>query len=110
TDELITVLARLRSPLVISRTSVMRFKGSQRPLPEIARALNVDAVVEGSVLRSGDRIRISAQLVQAATDRNLWAGSYEGAAREILALESRCAQAIASQVHAQLSGDERARL
>ncbi len=78
TEELTTDLAKLSALRVISRTSAMRYKGSNKPLPEIAHELNVDAVLEGSVLRSGERVRITAQLIQAATDRHLWAESYEG--------------------------------
>src|ERR1700736_6045943 len=77
TEALITDLAKINALRVISRTSVMQYKGVQRPLPQIARELNVDAVVEGSVLRSGKRVRITAQLIHAATDQHLWAESYE---------------------------------
>src|SRR5205823_8154971 len=78
TDELITDLAQIRALRVISRTSVMVYKGARKPLPEIARELNVDAVVEGTVLRSGEQVRITAQLIQTPADRHLWAESYEG--------------------------------
>ena len=73
TEELITDLAKIGSLRVISRTSAMQYKGTRRSLPEIGRALNVDAVVEGSVERSGNRVRITAQLIEAPTDRHLWA-------------------------------------
>jgi hypothetical protein len=72
-----TDLAKIHALRVISRTSVMQFKGTTRPLPEIARMLNVDKVVEGSVLRSGDRVRITAQLIDAPSDRHLWSETYE---------------------------------
>jgi tetratricopeptide (TPR) repeat protein len=94
---------------VISRTSVMRFKGSQQPLPEIAKALNVDAVVEGSVLRDGRRVRITAQLIDARTDKHLWANSYERDVRDVLALQSDVARAIAQEVRTTLSRQQEAR-
>jgi TolB-like protein/DNA-binding winged helix-turn-helix (wHTH) protein len=98
TDSLITNLADLKSVRVISRTSAMHFKGSRKTLPEIARELNVDAVVEGTVIRVGDRVRINAQLIDARTDRHLWASAYDRNLRDVLALESDLASAIASQV------------
>ena len=73
TEALISNLARIRALRVISRTSVMRYKGSRKSLPEIARELNVDAVIEGSVQRSGERVRVTAQLIHPATDTHLWA-------------------------------------
>jgi TolB-like protein/Flp pilus assembly protein TadD len=103
TEELITDLAKIGPLRVISRTSVMHYKGSDRPLPEIARALNVDAIVEGSVLRSKDRVRITAQLVEGTSDRHLWAESYERDLKDVLALQSEVAQAIASQIEVTLS-------
>ena len=78
TDELITNLAQISALRVISRTSVMQYKGVRKPLPQIARELNVDAVVEGTVLRSGKQVRITAQLIRAPADKHLWAESYEG--------------------------------
>jgi len=98
TDSLITELARVRSLSVISRTSVMPYKGTRKPLPQIARELDVDAVVEGTVLRSGDRMRITAQLVDGATDRHLWAEKYERSLGDVLALQSEVAEAIAREV------------
>ena len=77
TDELITDLAQISALRVISRTSVMVYKGARKPLPQIARELNVDAVVEGTVLRSGDQVRITAQLIEASTDKHLWSQSEE---------------------------------
>lgn len=98
TDELITDLAQIRALRVISRTSVMAYKKSRRPLLEIARELRVDAVVEGTVLRSGDRVRITAQLIQVVDERHLWAQSYEGDMRDALALQNQVAHAIAEQI------------
>ncbi len=77
TEALIAELAKIGALKVISRTSVMQYKGARKPLPEIAHELNVDGIVEGSVLRQGDRVRITAQLIEAATDQHLWAESYE---------------------------------
>jgi TolB-like protein/DNA-binding winged helix-turn-helix (wHTH) protein len=103
TDQLITDLAQVDSLRVISRTSVMRYKGAKKGLPEIARELNVDAIVEGSVIRSGQRVRVTAQLVQAATDRHLWAETYDRDLGDVLKLQAEVAEAIAQQVRAQLA-------
>jgi len=86
TDALITSLAKMGSVKVISRTSVMRYKKTDKSLPEIARELNVDAIIEGAVQRLGDHVRISAQLVEGSTDRHLWASSYDRETRDVLAL------------------------
>jgi TolB-like protein/DNA-binding winged helix-turn-helix (wHTH) protein/Tfp pilus assembly protein PilF len=102
TDELITDLAQIGELRVISRTSVMRFKGARKPLPEIARELNVDAVVEGTVERYGDHVRVRAQLIRAADDRHLWAETFEREPEDILALQSEVASAIARQVQVKL--------
>jgi TolB-like protein/DNA-binding winged helix-turn-helix (wHTH) protein/Flp pilus assembly protein TadD len=110
TDELITDLAKVGSLRVISRTSVMRYKGAKKTLPEIARELNVDGIVEGSVTRSGERVRITAQLLYAPTDRHLWAETYERDVGNVLKLQSEVAQAIAEQVRAQLTPQQQARL
>lgn len=110
TDELITDLAQISALRVISRTSVMVYKGARKPLPEIARELNVDAVVEGTVLRSGDQVRITAQLIEASTDKHLWSQSYEGELRDTLALQSRVASAIADQIRINLTPREQAAL
>jgi len=110
TDELITNLAKIGSMRVISRGSVLRYKGSKKTLPEIARELNVDAVVEGTVLRSGDRVRITAQLIYAQSDRHLWAESYERDLHDVLMLQSDVAQAIAQQVKINVTPQERQRL
>ncbi len=110
TEELITNLAKIGALKVISRTSVMRYKGTQKPVPEIAKELNVDAVVEGSVQREGGQVRITAQLIQASTDQHLWAESYQRDLRGVLALQSEIAGTIAEKVHAALTPDERSRL
>jgi len=103
TEELITELSRASALRVISRTSVMRYKKTDKSLPQIARELGVDAVVEGSVLRSGDRVRITAQLIYAPTDSHLWAQSYEREMKDVLALQSEISGAIVKQVQTQLS-------
>jgi TolB-like protein/DNA-binding winged helix-turn-helix (wHTH) protein/Tfp pilus assembly protein PilF len=103
TDQLITDLARVGSLRVISRTSVMRYKGTKKGLPEIARELNVDAIIEGSVIRSGQRVRVTAQLLQARTDQHLWAETYDRDVGDILRLQGEVADAIAQQVRAQLT-------
>jgi TolB-like protein/DNA-binding winged helix-turn-helix (wHTH) protein/Tfp pilus assembly protein PilF len=110
TDELITDLAQISALRVISRTSVMVYKGARKPLPQIGRELNVDAVVEGTVLRSGDQVRITAQLIEAATDKHLWSQSYEGELRDTLALQDRVARAIAEQIQINLTPREQAAL
>ncbi len=97
TDELITELAHVPNLRVVSRTSVMLDKNAKKPLPEIARELGVDAIVEGSTVRSGDRVRITAQLIDARSDRHLWAQSFEGPATDVLGLQDSVAQQIASQ-------------
>lgn len=102
TDELITTLAQLGNVQVISRSSVMRFKGTKTPLSQIARELHVDAIVEGSVVRSGLHVRITAQLVDAATDRHIWAHSYERDLRDLLALQGEVADAITKEVSGKL--------
>jgi TolB-like protein/DNA-binding winged helix-turn-helix (wHTH) protein/Tfp pilus assembly protein PilF len=103
TDAMITDLGKNENLRVISRTSAMQYKGIHKPLPQIARELNVDAVVEGTVLRSGDRVRITAQLVDAHADKHLWAQSYEGNLGNVLELQSNVASAIASQIQAKLT-------
>src|ERR1700678_4306137 len=110
TDELITDLAQISALRVISRTSAMVYKGARKPLPQIARELNVDAVVEGTVLRSGDQVRITAQLIEASTDKHLWSQSYEGELRDTLALQKRVARAIADQIRINLTPREQAGL
>jgi TolB-like protein/DNA-binding winged helix-turn-helix (wHTH) protein/Tfp pilus assembly protein PilF len=103
TDALTTDLAKVSSLRVTSRTSAMHYKGTKKGIAEIARELGVDGVVEGSVTRSGQRVRITAQLIHAASDRHLWAESYERDLGDILRLQSEVAQAIARQVRAQSS-------
>jgi TolB-like protein/lipoprotein NlpI len=106
TETLITELSKIRALKVISRTSVMRFKDTDKSLPEIARELNVDAVVEGSVLRADNRVRITAQLVHAATDQHLWADNFDRELEDILNLHSEVARAIAEEVKIQLTPQE----
>jgi TolB-like protein/Flp pilus assembly protein TadD len=108
TEELITQLGQIRSLRVISRTSVMTYKSNRKSLTEIARELRVEAVVEGSVLRSSDQVRINAQLIAVPADRHMWAQSYAGDLRDTLALQSRVASAIAEQIRATLDPRERA--
>jgi adenylate cyclase len=110
TEALITSLAKIGALKVISRTSAMCYKGTEKPLPEISRELAVDGVVEGSVLRAGERVRITAQLIRAATDEHLWAESYERDLRDILSLQSEVAQAIAREIKIKLSPGERERM
>ena len=110
TDALITDLAQVRKLRVISRTSVMAYKASHKPLREIAKELGVQALVEGSVQRSGNRIKITAQLINAATDTHLWARAYEGDAKDVLDLQDRVARAIAGDVRRNLTAEEEAHL
>ncbi len=111
TDELTTDLASISSLRVISRGSVMQYAGGNRPpAPEIARSLNVDAIVEGSVTRAGDRVRITAQLIDARADRHLWAQSFERQSSDVLALQAELASAIASAINARITPAEQTRL
>jgi TolB-like protein/DNA-binding winged helix-turn-helix (wHTH) protein/Flp pilus assembly protein TadD len=110
TDELISDLGQISALRVISRTSVMAYKRARKPLPQIARELNVDAVVEGTVLRSGDQVRITAQLIEGSSDRHLWSQSYEGQVRDTLALQNQVARAIADEIRVNLNSQERAAL
>src|SRR6266576_2588244 len=110
TDELISDLGQISALRVISRTSVMAYKRARKPLPQIAGELNVDAVVEGTVLRSGDQVRITAQLIEASTDKHLWSQSYQGELRDTLALQNRVARAIADQIRINLTPQEQAAL
>ncbi len=110
TDQLITDLAKVGSLRVISRTSVMQYKGAKKALPAIARELNVDAIVEGSVVRSGQRVRVTAQLVQALTDQHLWAETYDRDLGDVLKLQGEVADAIAQQVRAQLTPRQQAQI
>jgi TolB-like protein/Tfp pilus assembly protein PilF len=111
TDELTTELATISQLRVISRGSAMQFKGEHRPpTPEIAKTLNVDAIVEGSVIRSGDKVRITAQLIDARADKHLWAKSFERNSRDVLTLQDELASAIAREIHVQLTPSEQSRL
>jgi TolB-like protein/DNA-binding winged helix-turn-helix (wHTH) protein len=110
TDELITDLAKISDLRVISRTSVMPYKPTRKPLAEIARELNVDAVVEGTVLRSGNRVRVTAQLIRVPLERHLWADSYQRDLADILSLQGEVARRIASEVRVQLTPAEQAGL
>jgi TolB-like protein/Tfp pilus assembly protein PilF len=110
TDALVTRLAQIGALRVTSRTSAMRYKGTPKPLPEVARELKVDAIVEGTVTRSGDRVRITAQLVHGPTDQHLWAKHYERDLTDILLLQAEVAQAIADEIQVKLTPQEQARL
>ena len=108
TESLITSLARIGALRVVSRTTAMHYKRVHRPLREIARELQVDGIVEGAVLRSGDRVRISAQLIDARNDTHIWAESYERDLRDVLGLQAEVTQAIARQVQVTLTPEEQA--
>jgi TolB-like protein/DNA-binding winged helix-turn-helix (wHTH) protein len=110
TDELTTDLAGISSLRVISETSAMHYRGTHQPLRQIAQELGVDAVVEGSVARSGDQVRITAQLIDAKNDRHLWAQSYQRQVGDVLGLQRDLSKAIASQVHLTLTPTDRRRL
>jgi TolB-like protein len=110
TETLISALAKIRALKVISRTSVMHYKHADRRLPQIARELGVDAVIEGTVLLAGKRVRVNAQLVRAATDEHLWAQSYDRDLGDVLSLHADLARSIARQVQAVLTPDEEERL
>lgn len=110
TDALIADLGQISALRVISRTSVMTYKRIRKPLPEIARELNVEAVVEGTVMRSGERVRITAQLIQVPDEKHLWAQSYEGDLQDTLALQNNVARAIAEQIQVTLNRQEEAAL
>jgi serine/threonine protein kinase/Flp pilus assembly protein TadD len=110
TDALISSLAKIGALRVISRTSVMVYQGARKPLPEIARELDVDAIVEGSVLRAAQRVRVTARLVHAATDRDLWSESYEREMTDVLGLQSDVARAIAEGVQLKLTQKQKAGL
>ncbi|MGA8620518.1 MAG: protein kinase [Candidatus Sulfotelmatobacter sp.] len=109
TEELTTELSQVSSLRVVSRTSAMRYRGARKSVPEIARELNVDAVVEGSVEREGDRVRITAQLVQGPTDSHLWAKGYERDFRDSLRLQDEVAEAIVNEIQLKLTPQEQAR-
>lgn len=107
TEQLISDLSKISSLRVISRTSVMQYKGTHKTLPEIAKELNVDAVVEGSVMRSGDRVRITAQLLNAPSDKHLWAETYDRDMKDILGIQSDVAQAVANEIRITLAPQPR---
>jgi eukaryotic-like serine/threonine-protein kinase len=110
TEELTADLAKIGSVRVISRTSSMRYKGQTKPLPEIAKELNVDGVIEGSVQRSGNRVKVTAQLIQAPTDTHLWAETYERDLHDVLSLQDEIAREIANRLRIKLTPTEEARL
>ena len=110
TEAIIGRLAGIHDLRVISHTSVMRFKNPQLSVPEIARTLGVDAVVEGSVIREGDRIRVTAQLIRGATDTHFWSETYDRELGDALSLESELAQSIAEKVEVTVTGEEHQRL
>jgi TolB-like protein/Tfp pilus assembly protein PilF len=110
TEALITDLAKIGALKVISRTSVMQYKDSRKPLPVIAKELGVDAVIEGSVARSGDRVRITAQLIDAKSDRHQWAESYDRNLRDVLSLQDEVARAIAGEIRVKLTPEQQALL
>lgn len=110
TDELITELARIPNLRVVSRTSAMQNKGARKPLAQIARELNVDAIVEGSVVRSGDHVRITAQLIDTRSDKHLWAQTFEGPLGDVLSMQDDVAREIASQTRTVLTPAARAEL
>jgi TolB-like protein/DNA-binding winged helix-turn-helix (wHTH) protein len=110
TDELITSLGRIGALRVISQTTAMEYKDAHKPLPQIARELNVDVIVEGSVLRSGDKIRIAAQLVEAPAEKQLWAQTYEGDMHDVLGLQNQVASAVAEQIRIKLTPTEQTQL
>jgi len=107
TEELITELAELGSVRVISRTSVMQYKGAQKPLRQIADELGVDAILEGSVQRSGQHVRVTAQLIDATTDQHLWARSYDRELGDVLLLQSDMAASIAQEIRVEINGNAR---
>ena len=110
TEELTTSLAKIGALRVISRTSVMQYKGTRKTLPEIARELNVDAIIVGSVQRAGDRVKITAQLIYAPTDKHLWAETYERDLKDVLSLQSEVAGNIAREIQIKLTPQDQARM
>ena len=110
TDELITRLASLNDVRVISRTSVMQFRATREPLSKIGSMLHVDAVVEGSVLRDGKRVRITTRLVKVDSDRQLWAHSYEGDVADAIGLQREIARSVSDEIRAKLTPENKERL
>jgi tetratricopeptide (TPR) repeat protein len=110
TDALITTLAQIRSVTVISRASIMRYRGTHKSLPQIGRELHVDAIVEGAVIRAGGRVRIDMQLIETETDRHLWSASYERNVAEVTSVQADIARAVTNEIRVTLTPDEQARL
>lgn len=110
TDELITNLAKISSLRVTSYTSVAAYKATTKPLPQIARELHVDAVLEGSVVRAGDQIRITTQLIYGPSDKHLWAEEYQRALRDVLSLQREVARDVAQEVRVTLTPSDQRRL
>src|SRR4029077_556670 len=110
TEELIGRLSMIHGLRVISRTSVMHFKKTELSVPEIAKTLGVDAIVEGSVMREGSRIRVHAQLIRGATDEHFWSETYDRDLQDALTLQSELAQTIAEKVEVTVTGEEHQRL
>jgi TolB-like protein len=110
TDELITDLAKISALRVISRTSVMQYKGTKKPVPQIARELNVDAVLEGTMTRDRDRVRITAQLIRAAPEKHLWAETYEAGLSGVLTVQDAVAKAVAQAIQIKVTPRERSLL
>ena len=110
TEAMITELAQISALRVISRTSVMQYKAGKKSLPEIARELHVDSIIEGSVLHSGEKVRITAQFIQAVPERHLWAKSYDGDLRDVMAIQSQVARSVAGEIRVKLKAQEESRL
>jgi TolB-like protein/Tfp pilus assembly protein PilF len=110
TDDLIASLAKIRSLRVISRSTAMAYKGTHKPLSQIANELSVDAVMEGTILRVGNRVRITAELVQVSTDRHLWAETYESQIGDVLTLQNRVSSAIVDEIRINLTPEDKERL
>lgn len=110
TDDLIANLAKIRSLRVVSRSTAMAYKGTHKPVSQIAAELNVDAVVEGTVMRVGNRVRITAELVQVSTDQHLWADTYESPIGDVLALQNRVSSAIVEEIRINLTKEDKERL
>jgi len=110
TEALITDLGKISSPRVISRQSIMQYKGSRKPLQEVAKELKVDAVLEGAVERSGDRVRVTVRLQRVSPESQVWANEYSRGIRDVMALEDEIARAVAGEIQARLTPEERTRL
>src|SRR5208282_4524186 len=110
TEALITELGKISGPRVISRQSVMQYKGSKKSLGEIARELNVDAVLEGAVGHFGDRVKVTIHLAQAAPERQLWAHEYDRNSRDVLSLQDEIARTVVHEIQVELTSKDRAQL